>query len=40
MMVQPPEAQNHEKYDSTGKDWYFRLDDDNKINYKYILSLT
>ena len=40
MMVQPPEAHNKEKYDNNGKDWYFRFDYDNKIRYKYILSIT
>ena len=29
-----------EKYDNDGKDWYFRFDDDDKMNYKYILSIT
>ena len=27
-------------YDSIGKGWYFRLDDDNKMSYNYILSIT
>ena len=36
MMVQPPQAHNHEKYDNNGKGWYFRFDDDNKMIYKYI----
>ena len=29
-----------EKYDNNGKGWYFRSEDDNKMNYKYILSIT
>ena len=29
-----------EKYDNNGKDWYFQFDDDdNKMLYKYILSI-
>ena len=39
-MVQPPQAHNHGKYDSNGKNWYFRFDDDNKMSNKYILSIT
>ena len=39
-MVQPPQAHNHEKYDNNMKGWYFRSDDDNKISYRYILSIT
>ena len=27
------------KYDNNGKGWYFRFDDDNKMIYKYILSI-
>ena len=26
--------------DNNGKDWYFWFDDDNKMRYKYILSIT
>ena len=29
-----------EKYDNTGKGGYFRLDDDNNMSNKYILSIT
>ena len=29
-----------EQYDNNGKDWYFRFDDDNEMNYKYSLSTT
>ena len=28
------------KYDNSGKGWYFRLDDDNTMSYKYIFSNT
>ena len=28
------------KYDNNGKNRYFRFDDDNKMSYKYILSVT
>ena len=28
------------KYDNNGKDRYIRCDDDNKMSYKYILSIT
>ena len=40
MMVQPSQAHNHEKIDNNGKGWYFRFDDDNKMTYIYILSIT
>ena len=41
MMVQPPQAHNHQKkYDNNMKGWYFRSDDDNTISYRYILSIT
>ena len=29
-----------EKYDNNGKGGYFRFDDDNKMGYGYILSIT
>ena len=29
-----------ENYDNNGKGGYFRFDDDNKMNYKYIISIT
>ena len=29
-----------EKYDSNGKGGYFRIDDDNNMSYRYILSIT
>ena len=29
-----------EKYDNNGKGGYFRFDDDNKMGYEYILSIT
>ena len=29
-----------EKYDNNGKGWYFQFDDDNKMSYEYILSMT
>ena len=34
MMVQTRQIYNHKK------GWYFRLDDNNKVGYKYILSIT
>ena len=40
MMVQSPQAHTYGKYDSNGKGWYFRFDYDNKMSYKYILSIT
>ena len=41
MMVQPHQAHKHGKYDTKGKGWYFRFDDDDddKMSYKYILSI-
>ena len=39
-MVQTPQAQPPwKKYDNNSKGWYFRSDDDNKMSYKYILSI-
>ena len=38
MMVQPRHTAA-EKYDNKGKDWYFRFDNDDKLSYKYILSI-
>ena len=29
-----------EKYDNNGKGGYFRFDDDNKMGYEYIISIT
>ena len=29
-----------EKYDNNGKGGYFRIDDDNNMSYRYILSVT
>ena len=29
-----------EKYDNNGKGGYFRFDDDNKMGYEYMLSIT
>ena len=29
-----------EKYDNNGKSGYFLFDDDNKVSYRYILSIT
>ena len=29
-----------EKYENNGKGWYFPFDDDNKMSYNYILSIT
>ena len=41
MMVQPPQTHNHGKYDNYRKGCYFLLDDDDdKTNYRYILSIT
>ena len=41
MMVQPPQAHNHEKnMTRMGKGWYYRFDDDNKMSYEYIPSIT
>ena len=34
--TQPP----RKKYDKNGKGGYFRCDDDNKMGYEYILSIT
>ena len=34
------DTQPREKYDNNGKGGYFRFDDDNKMDYKYILSIT
>ena len=31
---------NHGKYDNNGKGGYFRFDDDDKMGYEYILSIT
>ena len=39
-MVQWSLANNYKKYDNNGKSWYFRFDYDNKMGYKYILSIT
>ena len=39
MVVQPSQTHNHEKYDNTGKGGYLRFDDDNEMDYKYILSI-
>ena len=38
-MVQLRQTHSHGKYDNNGKVWYFRFDDDDKINYKYTLSI-
>ena len=40
MKVQPTQAHKHGKYDNNGKVLYFRFDDENKMNYKYILTIT
>ena len=40
MMVQPPQAHNHDKYDNNEEDRYFRFDDDDKMTNKYVLSIT
>ena len=34
------QAYNHGKCDNNGKVGYFRFDDDNNMNYRYILSVT
>ena len=34
------DTQPRKKYDNNGKGWYFRYDNDDKIGYKYILSLS
>ena len=39
MMVQPAQSHNREKNDS-GKGWNFKFNDDNKMSYKYIPSIT
>ena len=39
-MVQPPQAYITEKYDNSGKGWYFRFDDNNEMSYRYILWIT
>ena len=39
MMVQPPQVHNHGKYDNNWKGLYVRFDYDNKMSYKYILSI-
>ena len=28
-----------EKYDNSGKGWHFQFDDDDKMSYRYILSI-
>ena len=40
MVVQPSQNTTTEKYDNSGKGGYFRFDDDNKMDYRYILSIT
>ena len=40
MMVQPPQAHNHRKYDNNGKSLYFRFDDDDTMSYNYIIEIT
>ena len=40
MIVQPSKTHNHGKYDNNGKGGYLRFDDDNKMGYEYILSIT
>ena len=40
MLVQPPYAHNHEKYDNNGKGWYSLFDYYNKMCYRYILSFS
>ena len=40
LMVKPHQAHSHAKYANIGKGWYFRFNDDNKMRYKYILSIT
>ena len=34
------DTQPRKKYDNNGKGGYFRFDDDNKMGYEYILSIT
>ena len=38
MKVQPTQAHKHGKYDNNGKVLYFRFDDENKMNYKYVFN--
>ena len=40
MIVQPSQTHNHGKYDNNGKGGYFGFDDDDKMGYEYILSIT
>ena len=37
MMAQPLQAHRHGKYDSNGKGWYLRFDDDNRMRDKYMI---
>ena len=37
---QSSQAHNHGKYDNNGKVGHSRLDDDNNMSYRYILSIT
>ena len=40
MMVHLLQAHKHGKYANNGKDWYFQIDDDDKVSYEYIPSIT
>ena len=40
-MSQTSQTHNHgKKYDNNGAGGYFQFDDDNKMSYRYILSIT
>ena len=38
-MLKPTQAHNYGKYDSNETGWYFRVDYNNKMSYKYILPI-
>ena len=40
MKVNHLRGTNTEKYDNDGKSWYFQFDDDDKMSYKYVPSIT
>ena len=40
MVVQPPQAHNHGKYDNNETGWYVRFDYDNKMGYEYMVLTT
>ena len=40
MMVQPVQAHSHKEYDNNWKGWYLRFDEDDKMSYECIPSIT